>query len=54
MYGCPTWILTKQLEKKQNGNYMRMLDAVLNRSLKQYCTKKHFFMSKYYKFGLVS
>ena len=27
LYGCTTWILTKHLEKKQDGNKARMLQA---------------------------
>ena len=30
LYGCSTWMLTKQLEKKHDGNYTRMLRAILN------------------------
>ena len=29
LYGCTTWTLTKQLEKKLDGNYLRMLRAIL-------------------------
>ena len=29
LYGCTTWTLTKQLEKKLDGNYTRMLRAIL-------------------------
>ena len=32
IYGCTTWTLTKRLEKKLDGNYTRMLRAILNRS----------------------
>ena len=32
LYGCTTWTLTKRLEKKLNGNYTRMLRAILNKS----------------------
>ena len=28
LYGCPTWTLTKRLEKKLDGNYTRMLRAI--------------------------
>ena len=31
-YGCTTWTLTKRLEKKLDGNYARMLRAILNKS----------------------
>ena len=30
LYGCTTWTLTKRLEKKRDGNYTRMLRAILN------------------------
>ena len=30
LYGCTTWTLTKRLEKKRDGNYIRMLRATLN------------------------
>ena len=32
LYGCTTWTLTKRLEKKLDGNYTRILRAVLNKS----------------------
>ena len=32
LYGCTTWTLTKRLEKKLDGNYIRMLRAILNKS----------------------
>ena len=32
LYGCTTWALTKRLEKKPDGNYTRMLRAILNKS----------------------
>ena len=35
LYGCTTWTLTKRLEKKLDGNYTRMLRAILNKSLRQ-------------------
>ena len=31
LYGCTTWTLTKRLEKKLDGNYTRMLRAILKR-----------------------
>ena len=34
-----TWTLTKPLEKKQDGNYTRMLRAILNESLRQHPTR---------------
>ena len=39
LYGCTTWTLTKQLEKKPDGNYTRMLRAILNKSLQQHPTR---------------
>ena len=39
LYGCTTWTLTKQLEKKLDGNYTRMLQAILNKSWRQHPTK---------------
>ena len=40
LYGCTTWTLTKRLEKKLDGNYTRMLRAILNKSWQQHtnCT----------------
>ena len=37
--GCTTWMLTKQLEKKLDGNYTRMLRAILNKSWQQHPTR---------------
>ena len=31
-YGCTTWMLTKHIEKKLEGNYTRMRRAILNKS----------------------
>ena len=39
MYGCTTWTLTKRLEKKLDGNYTRMLRAILNKSWQQHPTR---------------
>ena len=39
LYGCTTWMLTKRLEKKLDGNYIRMLRAILNKSWRQHPTK---------------
>ena len=39
LYGCTTWTLTKRLEKKIDGNYTRMLRAILNKSWQQHPTK---------------
>ena len=39
LYGCTTWTLTKWLEKKLDGNYTRMLRAILNKSWQQHPTR---------------
>ena len=39
LYGCTTWMVTKQLEKKLDGNYTRMLQAILNKSWWQHPTR---------------
>ena len=39
LYGCTTWTLTKRLEKKLNGNYTRMLRAILKKSWRQHLTR---------------
>ena len=39
LYGCTTWNLTKRLEKKLDGNYTRMLRAILNKSWWQHPTR---------------
>ena len=38
LYGCTTWTLTKRLEKKLDGNYTRMLRAILNKFWRQHPT----------------
>ena len=39
LYGCTTWTLTKRLEEKLDGNYTRMLRAILNKSWRQHHTR---------------
>ena len=39
IYRCTTWTLTKWLEKKLDGNYTRMLRAILNKSWQQHPTR---------------
>ena len=39
LYGCTTWTLTKWLKKKLDGNYTRMLRAILNKSWWQHPTR---------------
>ena len=36
---CTTWTLTKRQEKKLDGNYTRMLRAILNKSWRQHPTR---------------
>ena len=43
LYGCTTWTLTKRMEKKLDGNYTRMLRAILNKSRRQYPTKQQLY-----------
>ena len=40
LYGCTKWMLTKCTEKKLDGNYTRMLLAILNKSWRQHPTKQ--------------
>ena len=39
LYGCTTWTLTKRQKKKLDGNYTRMLRAILNKSWRQHPAK---------------
>ena len=43
LYGCTTWTLTKRLEKKLDGNYTRMLWAILNRSWQQHPIRRQLY-----------
>ena len=43
LYGCTTWMLTKRLEKKLDGNYTRMLRAILNKSWRQHPTRRQLY-----------
>ena len=43
LYGCTTWTLTKWLEKKLDGNYTRMLRAILNKSWRQHPTRRQLY-----------
>ena len=36
LYGCTTWTPTKRLEKKLDGDYTRMLRAIMNKSWRQH------------------
>ena len=43
LYGCTTWTLTKRLEKTLDGNYTRMLRAILNRTWQQHPTRRQLY-----------
>ena len=43
LYGYTTWTLTKQMEKKHDGNYTRVLRAILNKSWRQHPTKNQLY-----------
>ena len=43
LYGCTTWTVTKRMEKKCDGNYTRMLQAILNKSWRQHPTKQQLY-----------
>ena len=43
LYGCSTGMLTKRKERKLDGNYIRMLRAVLNKSYGQHSTKQQLY-----------
>ena len=43
LWGWTTWTLTKRLEKKLDGNYTRMLWAILNKSWQQHPTRNQLY-----------
>ena len=43
LYECTTWTLTKRLKKKLDGNYTRMLRAILNKSWQQHPTRNQLY-----------
>ena len=43
LYGWTTLTLNKRMEKKLNGNYVRMLQAVLDKSWRQHPTKQQLY-----------
>ena len=43
LYGCTIRTLTKQMKKKLDGNYTRMLRAILNKSWRQHPTKQQLY-----------
>ena len=43
VYGCTTWMLTKRMEKKLDGNNTRMLQVILNKSWRQHPSKQQLY-----------
>ena len=43
LYGCTTWTLCKRIKKKLDGNYTRMLRAILNKSWRQHPIKQQLY-----------
>ena len=43
LYGCTLSMLTKHMEKKLDGNYSRILRAILNKSWRQHPTKQQMY-----------
>ena len=43
LYGCTRWTLTKCMGKKLDGNYSRILRAILNKSWRQHSIKQQLY-----------
>ena len=43
LYGCTTWMLTKRMEEKLDGNCRRILRAILNKFWLQHPTKQQLY-----------
>ena len=43
LYGCTIWTLTERMEKMLDGNYTRMLRAILHKSSRQHPTKQQLY-----------
>ena len=43
LFGCTTWTLTKRMEIKFDGNYTRMLRAILNKTWRPHLTKQQLY-----------
>ena len=43
LYEWTTWTLTKRMEKKLDGNYTRMLRAILNKAWRQHSAKRQIY-----------
>ena len=50
LYGWTTWTLIKRMEKKFDGNYKRMLQAVLNKFWRQHPTKQQLYFLFFFFF----
>ena len=44
LYGCTTWTLSKRLEKKLDGNYTRLLRAILKKFWRQHPTRHQLYV----------
>ena len=42
-YGCTTWTLNKYMDKKLDGNYTRILRAILNKSWSRHPSKQQLY-----------
>ena len=43
LYRCTTWMLSKRLEKKLDGNYTRIFRAIMNESCRQHPTRHYLY-----------
>ena len=43
LYGCTAWTLAKRMEKNLDGNYTRILQAILNKSWRPHPTKQQLY-----------
>ena len=43
LYGCTTWTLSKRLKKKLDGNYTKILQAILSKSWRQHPVKQQLY-----------
>ena len=43
LYECKTWTLTKRMDKKLDGNFTRMLRAIVNKYWRQHPTKQQLY-----------
>ena len=46
LYWCTTWTLDKRMEKTLDGNYTRMLRAILNKSCRQHHKKQQLYSQR--------